>query len=92
MIKGELNGDSTPANLIRDIAIAQEAREKRFAAIVRFVRRCEAMGPAKDMMTQIRRDHRLCKLLYDYETESELIGAMEIVHELKIKSSSRDVS
>lgn len=78
-----------PADLIRDLALAQEAREKRFAAIVRFVRRREASGPAKDMMAQIRRDHQLCKLLFDYETESEIIGIMELVLDLKMKSSRR---
>ena len=45
------------ADLTQSLAHAQKAREKVFAAIVRFVRRREASGPAKDMMTQIRRDH-----------------------------------
>jgi hypothetical protein len=80
------------ADLIRDIALAQEAREKRFAAIVRFVRRREASGPAKDMMEQIRRDHQLCKLLVDYESESEIIGMIELVLELKMKPSRRGIS
>jgi hypothetical protein len=57
--------------------------------MVRFVRRCEASGPAKDMMAQICRDHQLCKLLFDYETESEIIGMMELVLDLKMKSSRR---
>jgi hypothetical protein len=75
--------------LCRELALAQEAREKRFAAIVRFVRRCEASGSAKDMMAQIRRNHQLCKLLFDYESESEIIGMMELVLDLKMKSSRR---
>jgi len=75
--------------LCRDLALAQEARGKLFAAIVLFVRRREANGPAKDMMAQIHRDHRLCKLLFDYETESEIIGMMELVFDLKMKSSGR---
>jgi hypothetical protein len=78
--------------LCRELALAQEAREKRFAAIVRFVRRREASGPAKGVMAQIRRDHQLCKLLVGYETESEIIGMMEIVHYLKMKLSRRRVS
>ena len=41
------------------------------------------------MMAQIHRDHRLCKLLFDYETESEIIGMMELVFDLKMKSSGR---
>ena len=78
--------------LRRDLALAQEAREKRFAAIVRFVRRRETSGPAKDMMAQIRRDHQLCKLLVGYETESEIIGMMEIVRDLKMNPSRRGIS
>jgi hypothetical protein len=80
------------AELIRDLALAQEARKNRFATIVRFVRRREASGPAKDMMAQIRRDHQLCKLLVDCEMESEIIGIMELVLDLKMKPSRRGVS
>ena len=75
--------DLTHADLIRNLALAQEARKKRFAAIIRFVRRCEPTGPEKDMMAQIRRDHHLCKLMVDYETESEIIGMTEFVPDLK---------
>jgi hypothetical protein len=75
--------------LCRDLALAQEARRKRFAAIFRFVRRREASGPAKDMMAQIRRDHQLCELLVDYETKSEIISMIELVLDLKMKSSRR---
>jgi hypothetical protein len=57
MSNAELKSDLALAELIRDLALAQEARKNRFAAIVRFVRRCEASGPAKDMMAQIRRNH-----------------------------------
>jgi hypothetical protein len=71
------------ANLIRGLALAQKAREGRFATIVRLVRRREASGPAKDIMGQIRRDHQLCKLLVDYETESEIIGMTEFMRDLK---------
>ena len=63
-------------DLILDLGRAQEVRENRFAAIVRFVRRREARGPAKDMMAQIRSDNQLCKLLVDYEAVSEIIGMM----------------
>ena len=89
MSNAKLKSDPACADLIRDLALAQEAREKRFAAIFRFVRRREASGPAKDMMAQIRRDHQLCKLLVGYETESEIIGMMEFVRDLKMKSSRR---
>jgi hypothetical protein len=92
MSNTKLKSGLAPANLIQDIALAQEAREKRFAAIVRFVRRREASGPAKDMMAQIRRNHQLCKLLVGYETESEIIGMMELVLDLKMKSSRRGIS
>jgi hypothetical protein len=92
MSNSALKNNGASASLIRGLALAQEATEKRFAAIVRFVRRREASGPAKDMMTQIRRDHQLCKLLVGYETESEIIGMMEIVHHIKMKPSHRGVS
>lgn len=89
MSNAELKINQPLADLVRDLAHAQEAREKRFAAIVRLVRRREAMGPAKDMMEQIRRDNKLCKLLVDYEEKSEIIGMMEFVRDLKMKPPSR---
>ena len=92
VIRGRTKNDPAPADLIRNLALAEEARRKRFAAIVRFVRRREASGPAKDMMAQIRRDHQLCKLLVGYETESEIVGVMEFVCDLKMKPSRRGVS
>jgi hypothetical protein len=92
MSNTKLKNGLVPADLIQDIALVQKAREKRFAAIVRFVRRREANGPAKDMMAQIRHDHQLCKLLVGYETESEIIGMMEFVRDLKTKPSRRGIS
>jgi len=77
------------ADLVRDLVHAQEARQKRFATIVRFVRHREAKGPAKDMMEQIGRDQKLCKLLVDYEDKSEIIGMMAFVRDLKMKPSGR---
>jgi len=47
------------------------------------------MGPAKDMMEQIRRDNKLCKLLIDYEDKSEIIGMTEFVRDLKMKPPRR---
>lgn len=85
MSDAELKGDLVLADLIRDLAHAQEARRKRFAAIVRFVRQREATGPANDMMSQIRTDEKLCKLLVDYEAKSEIIGMMEFVRDFKMK-------
>ena len=85
MRNAELKCDLAHADLIRDLAHAKEARKKQFAAIVRFVRRREASGPAKDMMEQIRSDKQLCKMLVDYETKSEIIGMMEFVPDLKMK-------
>ena len=85
----KLKGDLAIADLIRDLAHAQEAREKQFAAIVRFVQRREADGLAKDMMVQIRRDEKLCKLLAGYEGMSEVIGMMEFVRDLKMKPPRR---
>jgi hypothetical protein len=92
MSNTKLKSGLAPADLIRNLALAQKEREKVFAAIVRFVRRREASGPATDMMEQIRRDHQLCKLLAGYETESEIIGTMESVRDLKMKPSRRGIS
>jgi hypothetical protein len=47
MTDAELKSDLALADLIRDLTYAQEARKKRFAAIVRFIRHREASGPAK---------------------------------------------
>jgi hypothetical protein len=63
----ELKRDPARVDLIRDLAHAREARKKQFAAIVRLVQRREANGPAVDLMEQIRRDKKLCKLFIDYE-------------------------
>jgi hypothetical protein len=89
MKNAELKRDAALADLTQDLALAQEAREKQFAAIVRFVRHREATGPATDMMAQIRRDNKLCKLLVDYEANSEIIGMTEFVRDLKIKQTRR---
>jgi hypothetical protein len=83
MSDAELKNDLVHADIIRELAQANESRRKRFAAIVRHVQRREASGPAKDLMAQIRRDYRLCKLLVDYEKDSEIIGMMEFVRDLK---------
>jgi hypothetical protein len=89
MSNAELKENLARADLIRDLAHAQEAREKRFAAIVRYVRHREAMGTAKDMMEQIGRDNKLCKLLVDFEEKSEIIGMTEFVRDLKMKPPRR---
>jgi hypothetical protein len=70
MSNAKLKCELALADLIRDLAHAQEAREKQFAAIVRVVRHREAKGPAKDMMKQIRSDKQLCKMLVDYEVRN----------------------
>jgi hypothetical protein len=85
----ELKDELALADLIRDLAYAEEARKKLYAAIVRFVQRREAGGPAKDMMAQIRRDEKLCKLLTDYEKKSEIIGMTQFVRDLKMKPPRR---
>ena len=59
MTDAELKSDLALADLIRDLTYAQEARKKRFAAIVRFVRHSEASGPAKGHDGEINRDKRL---------------------------------
>jgi hypothetical protein len=81
MGSADLKRELTLADLIRDLAHAREARRKLFAKIVRYVQRCEAKGPADEMMEQIRRDKMLCKLLVDYEEQSEIIGMMDFVRE-----------
>jgi hypothetical protein len=88
MNSAELKQDLAHADLIRDLAHARDARRKLFAAIVRYVQRREAKGPAGDMMEQIRRDQKLCKLLADYEERSEIIGMTDFVRD-KIEPSLR---
>ena len=89
MSAAELKGDPAFADLVRDLADAEEARQKHFAAIIRFVRHLEATGPAKDMIKQIRRDEKLCKLLVDHEDRSEIIGMMHFVRDLKMNPPQR---
>ena len=85
MKAADLKRELTLADLIRDLAHAREARKKQYAAIVRHVRRRKAKGPADDVMEHIRRDKKLCRLLVDYEEQSEIIGMMDFVHELKVE-------
>jgi hypothetical protein len=82
MLKAKLKNDLAHGDLIRDLARVKDARKKRFDAIVRLVQRREASGPAKDMMAQIRRDYQLCKVLVEYEDDSEIVGMMEFVRDL----------
>ena len=89
MSNAELKRDLVLADLIRDLAYAHEARKKQFAAIARFVRHREALGPTEDAMAQIRRDEKLCKLLVDYEDKSEIIGMMEFLHDLQMNPPQR---
>lgn len=89
MSNAQPKGALALADLIRDLAYAEEARKKLYAAIVRLVQRREAGGPAKDMMAQLRRDEKLCKLLVDYEEKSEIIGMMQFVRDLKMKPPRR---
>jgi hypothetical protein len=89
MGKAETEDAIVLTDLNRQLALFQEARQKQFAAIVRFVRRREANGPAKDLLEQIARDKKLCQLLVDYEEKSEIIGMMELVRDLKKKQSRR---
>jgi hypothetical protein len=89
MSNADLKADLALADLIRDLTNAEEARERQFAAIVRFVQRREAMGPANNMMEQIRRDNKLCILLADYEAKSEIIAMTEFVRDLKMKQPRR---
>ena len=81
----EMKADLVLADLIRDIAHAQEARRKRFSAIVRFVRQREALGPAKDIIEQVRRDEDFGSFLSITKTGPEIIGMMHFVRDLKMK-------
>ena len=81
----KLKSDLALADLIRDLALAQAARKKQFAAIVRLVQHREAKGPAKDMREQIRRDYKLCRLLVDLEDQSEIVAMTEFVRDIKMK-------
>lgn len=92
MSSTKLESDLASADLTQSLALAQKAREKVFAAIVRFVRRREASGPATNMMEQIRRDRQLCKLLVEYESESEIIVIIEFTLDLKMNPSGKNVS
>jgi|ERR1700683_3746440 len=83
MTSAEPKNDPAHANLIFKLARAKKAQEKKFAAIVRLVQRREARGPAKDMMLQIRRDQQLCKTLVEYEEESEIVGMIEFMLDVK---------
>jgi hypothetical protein len=89
MSNAELKGNVALADLIRNLPAARAVRERQFAAIARVVRHREVNGPEKDMMEQIRRDEKLCKLLFDYEEKSEIIGVMEFVIDLKVKAARR---
>jgi hypothetical protein len=89
MSSAKLKPDLADADLIRDLAHAKEERRKQFASIVRIVRHREVTGPANEMMDQIRRDQKLCKLLVAYEDNSEIIGMMELLIDFKTSALQR---
>jgi hypothetical protein len=76
------------ADLTRDLEAAQAAQERRFIQIVRHVSR-RSTRPVADMMAQIHRDKRLCALLTNYETESEIVGMIDVVRELIVRANRR---
>jgi hypothetical protein len=90
MSDAKLKSDLSQAGLLRDLERAQERRRAQFAAIVRLIKRRAAVGIANDMMEQIRHDEKLCKLLVAYEDNSEIIGMMKFVIELKVCALRRD--
>ena len=92
MSSAELKAELAHADLIRELAYAKLERKKNLAKIVRFVQHREATGQAKDMMKQIRRDEKLCRLLVDLEDQSEIIGMREFVRDVKINPAPSRVA
>jgi hypothetical protein len=76
--------------LTLDLALAKLLLEKRFSKIVRFVR-WQQKKPASGSAEQIRRDIRLCELLTEYESQSEIVGMIDLMRDLKKRSSQEAV-
>jgi hypothetical protein len=73
-----------------DLARAKLLQEKCFSKIVRFVR-WQQKKPASGSAEQIRRDIRLCELLTEYESQSEIVGMIDFMRDLKKRSSQESV-
>jgi hypothetical protein len=71
---------------MHDLGAAKQAQAKRFAQIVRYVKR-ERAKPPSDFTAHVRRDFRLAALLAEYETASELVGMIDIVRDIKMRAN-----
>jgi hypothetical protein len=80
--KPALSHEASVENLTRDLKLAKAAQEKRFTQIVRYVWR-ERSKPASNSGAQILRDMRLCGLLTEYGKESEIVGMIDLVRDMK---------
>ncbi len=77
--------DEIIAGLTRDLEAAEQAQAMRFAQIVRHVKR-ERSKPPADFGASIRRDMRLATLLVEFENESELVGMIDVVRDIRIRA------
>jgi len=74
--------------LRRELESAKAAQEKRFAQIVRYVRR-ERARPATSSAEHMLPDIRLCALLIEYEKNSEIVGMIDFLLDLKARANSQ---
>lgn len=64
--------------LTLELLQAKSLQEKSFSHILRFIR-WQRKNPASGSAEQIRRDIRLCELLTEYESQSEIVGMIEFL-------------
>ena len=76
--------------LTLDLVRAKLLQEKCFSKIVRFVR-WQQRKPASGSAEQIRRDVRLCELLTAYEDQSQIVGMIDFLRDLRLREQKRRV-
>lgn len=67
-----------------ELVQAKSLQEKCFLHILRFIR-WQRINPASGGAEQIRRDVRLCELLTEYESQSEIVGMIEFLCHLRTR-------
>lgn len=80
--KAVLSHETSVEDLTRDLKLAKAAQEKQFTQIVRHVWR-ERSKPPSNSGAQILRDMRLCGLLTEYGKESEIVGMIDLVRDMR---------
>jgi hypothetical protein len=80
----EPSGNISSESLKLELVQAKSFQEKCFLHVLRFIR-WQRKNPASGGAEQLRRDVRLCELLTEYESQSEIVGMIEFLCHLRTR-------